>query len=124
MTPIEIIALIIAIMTIGDAITGFARPKKMLIFLTKSLRSNFAWVLSLGLLIIFLVFGYFINQQLTIIQIVPGLFLGVLLTKFIVSLHPKELMPLIKQIYTKTAWFEIIIDLIFAGIVFWILFAH
>jgi hypothetical protein len=122
MTPLEIIVFIIALVSIGDIILGIARPKKMLGFLTKSLRGNFAWIIPLNILIVFLVFGYFITQQLTVIQIIPGLFLGVLLTKMVVTTHPKEAIPIVKGVYAKIPWFDIIIDLMLVVTVFCMLF--
>ena len=123
MTLLEILVLIIGIVTIIDAIIGMTKPKKMINLITKGLRSKSAWMIPFFLLILFLVFGYFSLQQLTIIQIVPGLFLGVILTKMMITAHPKETIPIAKKIYEKTDWFAIIIDLIVAGIIFWILFA-
>ena len=122
MTPLEIIVLIIGIFTIFDIFLGIAKPKKMKLFLEKKLGSKSAWMISLILLIFFLVFGYFINQQLTLIQIIPGLFLGVLLTKMVTTSHSKEVIPILKNIYEKTDWFAIIVDLLLIGIILWALF--
>ncbi len=123
MTPIEILALIVAIFSILDAIIGLAKPKIMFSMISKGLKSNYGWIIPTVIFAGFLVFGYFTTQQLTLIQIIPGLFLGVLIAKTEITMHPKEVLPLAKQIYTKTEWFAIALDIVLAGSVFWILFA-
>lgn len=128
MTPLEDIALVAAILSIIDAVSYMlAMPKKRFQkwtnFLTKILNSKSRWILPLFLMVLILVFGYFTIQQLTIIQIIPGIFIGALLGKFVlVAQYPKETTLMAKRLSEKVDWPTIILDLIIAGAVIWSLF--
>jgi len=122
MAPLETIVLIIAIISIGDAILGIAKPKRWFAFLGRVLKSKNAWIIPVTILVVTLVSYYFIGQQLTIIEVVPGLFLGVLITKMMLTAHSKEIVPVVESMLVKIDWIAVISDLIIAGVVFWTLF--
>jgi len=122
MTPLEIIVLVIATLTALDLIIAIFKPKSLFRAISKIMTVKNAWIQATALLLVAVIFAYFSLQSLTIIQIIPGLFIGVLLIKAALALHPKEIMPVIKKIYTETDWFSIILDLIIIGAVLWVLF--
>jgi hypothetical protein len=128
MTPLEIIALIIAVLSVIDAAMALvASPKRRLgpwtNFLAKTLKGKSRWTIPLAILVVILVFGYFILQQLTIIQIVPGLFLGILLMKMGLTVqYPEESIPIAKKLAEKIDWFAVALDLIVAVAILWSLF--
>jgi hypothetical protein len=127
MTPLEIIDLVIGLLCLIDAImyllipTGFFRG--WFGFVSKKLKSKSRWTIPFALFLVILVFGYFALQQLTILQIIPGIFIGGLLAKMMLTnYYHDELVPMIKKMSKSIDWLSLAADLLIAVAVFWILF--
>ena len=127
MTPLEIIDLVIGLLCLVDGIMYLLIPSgvfnKWFGFLSKKLKSKSRWTIPLAIFVVFLVFGYFIMQQVAILQIVPGLFLGGLLAKMLLANnYHDEVVPLIKKMSKSIDWISLAVDLLIAAVVFWVLF--
>src|SRR5271157_4552964 len=102
MTPLGILDLVIGLACLVDAIMYLLIPlgvfKKWFGFLSKKLKSKSRWTIPFSLFLVLLAFGYFTMQQLTVLQIIPGLFIGGLLVKMMLTNHyHDELVPMIKK---------------------------
>jgi hypothetical protein len=127
MTPLEIIDLVIGLLCLVDAIMYLLIPsgvfRKWFDFLSKTLKSKSRWTIPLALLVVLLVFVYFAIQQITILQIIPGIFIGGLLVKMLMSnYYHDELVPMIKKMSKSIDWLSLAADLLIAAAVFWVLF--
>jgi cation transport ATPase len=127
MTPLEIIDLVIGLLCLVDALMYLLIPlgvfDKWFGFLSKTLKSKSRWMITLLLLVVILAFGYFVMQQVTVLQIVPGIFIGVGLMKMLLTnYYHDELVPMIKRMSKSIDWLSLAMDLLIAIAVFWILF--
>lgn len=121
MTPIEIIALIAAILIIIKSLIWAAKPKWVINLAEKFFKAPAVPVL--GYLALSLIIGYYVIQELTIIQIVAVLLMSAYLIKMVMSMYAKETLNYAKQVYRKTNWFVVIMLLAIAAAVLWKLFA-
>jgi hypothetical protein len=123
MTPLEIIALIAAILIVVKCLVWIARPKGFTKLAEKIFKKSGA--IAVGYFILVLVIGYFVFQELSIIQIVAVLLMSTYLIKGIMSMYGKEMIPFVKKVYEARDWREWVIIvglLIIAGIIAWGLF--
>ena len=119
MTPIEIIALITAIVIIVKALILIAKPKSINKFIDKFFKSK---AIPIFYLLLFLIVGYFLIQELTIVQIAAALTLSSLFIGMMYSMYHKEMAEFAKKMYNKKNWLVIFIMFLIAGIILWALF--
>lgn len=127
MTQLESLAIIVAVLSLIDAMMAIVIPtmkyKKWYTSLGKIIKGKSRWILPVTILIIVLIFGYFILQEMTILQFVLGLFLSILIFKMLlIAQYPKEAELMLKRISTKIDWITFILDLIVVLVVIWSLF--
>ncbi|MCL5018150.1 MAG: hypothetical protein M1416_00055 [Candidatus Pacearchaeota archaeon] len=123
MTPIEIIALIAGILIIIKSLIWIAKPKIGLKVAEKFFKNPAVPIITY--LILVLIIGFYVFQELTIAQIVAVLLMSSYLIKMVLSAYGKELMPLMRKVYSGTTWqkwFVILVMLIIVGIIGWGLF--
>ncbi len=123
MTPLEILALFVAVLSVFDAFTGLVMPQKWWQWwpdsIEKALKSKSRWAIPVFILLFALVFGYFVVQQVSILAIVSGIFIGALLSKMSMTARdPKEILPILKDMSKNIDWLTVAIDLALALIVF------
>ena len=127
MTPLEILDLIIALLCLVDGIMYLLIPtgcfEGWFSFLSRKLKSKSRWTIPLAPFAAFLIFGYFVIQQVAILEIIPGIFLGGLLMKTLLpAQYPDETVSIIKKMSKRIDWFSLIMELLIAAVVLWILF--
>jgi len=119
MTPLEIIALITAIVIIAKAFVLIAKPKGISVFIDKFFKRK---GIPVFYFILFLIVGYFLIKELTIVQIAAALTLSSLFIGMMYSMYSKEMADFAKKMYNKKNWLVIFIMFLIAGIILWALF--
>lgn len=121
MTPTEIIALIFAIIILIKAIFVPFVSAKWLMNLVKKMFSN-SIILSICFTVIAVVLGYFLLQELSIVQIMASSLFGLMLFALIMAAYPKGYLKLADVVVKdkKKAWFA---SLVFLVLALWVLYA-
>jgi hypothetical protein len=117
MTPVEIIALILAIAVIVKILVVSFSPKTWLNAVAKPLYKNPVLLVIVELLLAGVVF-YYLLQELTVVQIVACTFFGALLTGMTFAVYSKETLSLAEKMLRskllKKAWLPILVWLALA----------
>lgn len=116
MSLLDVVVVIVALLSVADAAIVFL-PKSWLKqwfnFLSKNIKGRKSWFIPTTILIVFFIFLAFFLQAETFLELVPGIFLGGVLMKFImVGDYPEETIPMIKKITNKKVLLTITADLV------------
>ena len=122
MNPLEIISLIFAIAVIVKFVVFLAIPDLLLKLTTKIAKKT--KLINVILVILILVVGYFVLSQLTIIQVIPALWLGSMMFALLFLQYPKKYVTWVKQLMKdkNKIWFFWVIWLVIAAWVLYVLF--
>jgi len=124
MNPLEIISLIFAIIVLGKAVfVHVTDTKKFLKYMDSILQQR--TVLSIAYLLVIGVLGYFLLRELTIVQIVPAMLLGMAAYILLFIQYPKALLGFGKEyVHDKhRAWLPWVVYIAIAIYVLIVLFA-
>jgi hypothetical protein len=96
MTPVEIIAVIFAIVVLADFILVLMKPK-LTVQLMESVYPK-RGLMSAGILILAAIVGYYLWMELTVEQIFAGALFGMLIYGLILVQYPNKLMKFSKEV--------------------------
>jgi len=119
MTPIEIIALVFAIIILVKAVMVFFNANPMMKFVEKIYDKT---VLLTAVYLVFLVIvGYFLLMELNIAQVFAAALFGIMLYALVLIQYPKELLSFSKKALKnrRKAWLP---WLIFIFLALWVLY--
>ena len=120
MNATEIIALIFALIILLKAIlVPFVSPKWMMNLVKKMFSS--AVVLSILFTVAAVVLGYFLLQELSIVQIMACSLFGLSIFALVIAAYPKGYLKLADVVLKdrKRAWYA---SLVFLGLAIWVLY--
>jgi hypothetical protein len=118
MTPIEIIAIITATLILVKCFVWVLKPQWGMKLIEKFLKNPLVPFVIYFILV--LIVGYYVIQDMNIVQIAAVLLLSVYIIKMIMSLYSRDFISPIKKIYEKQnwqKWFAILILLLLACII-------
>jgi len=122
MNTLEIISLIFAIGILLKVLVFLVKPEWMLKIV--DLFVNKTKILNILIVILMVVLGYFVLTTLTIIQVIPALWLGSMLFALMLIQYPKHYQKWVKVLLKdkKRVWFFWAIWLVIAGWILYVLF--
>lgn len=112
MTPIEILALTTAILIITKLIVMIFKPRFFFKIAEKVIK--YRHTLMIIYLFLAIIVGYYLLQELTIIQIAVAMLFASFVIKAILVNYTRGTLSLMKEAYFNTNWFVIIIMLLLA----------
>lgn len=120
MTPVEIIALVFAIICLVKPIVVFSMDQKKILNLVKGMFKN-PVLLSVVFTAIAVVLGYFLLQELTIVQVFASALFGLCLFGLIAAAYPEGYLKLADFVVKNKAraWY---LTLVFIVLAVWVLY--
>lgn len=100
MTPLEIIVLIFAILTILKAVTLLFLKEKPIVKIVDKV-SEYTTIFSIFIALGIIAFGYLLLMEMSIIQVMAGVILGVGMMGLFFIQYPKQMMDMYKEMIQK-----------------------
>lgn len=127
LTSLDVLALAAAVLILFDGLSAFSAKSRALQrwfnFAARLVTSRNRWIPPFGLAVVVLIYAYFALQQLTILQIAPGILIGVMLVKMLlIAEAPKESAAMVKNFPKKTYWLSILVDAVLFLAIVWAIF--
>lgn len=126
LSPVEILAVVFAVAVLLKVLIFAIKPSYLIRKARLIIQKKDSVTFMAGHLVIFLVVGYFVLQELAITQIAAVMFLTVILVGMTLRVYPRTLLKVINDIANigpERAWLPLLIWALIAVVVLYTIFA-